>query len=583
MPDVMSYVIIGLSISVPVVILLVFLSKYYVVIEGDEVAYISGAFRAQRHKLTGEVRDFTILKAGGTIVWPILDRCRILSTAPREIKLDVSVRTRDFLRVRIDAVLSFKIDDSTEDALLFAVQLSRMTEEEMITKVGNIAHGLSKVVLSELKLEQVYQDRRKMEETVEDVIQSQFDKLGLRIISYGIRHIDSTQKEGVASPIDLIVEMENASRKRSHDIAVSEAEAEAGRVTAEIGSKARIEMAAAKLKEESEAVRLELEKEQTIRALQKEKEIVFVQSAKEERIAAKLAERDQQIAERDAGRAIKLQELEASKQEESVLKERARDLAILEQRAREAEKTAYYVAEEAIQLANQATNARIAEDKKKLLVAQQELAELEFELAKRKGRLSALVPALVDRERIDVESDARRNQRLIDSDAALQASAMELQMSRNRAQGELVLMQALAQGNKEKLLAEVVARKEMGAILEKLRADDKLLLFYKETMDKAPELIHSMLGDQGLAGIFGEISRHLQLGEVTIVDTGGQANTHSKIAGLANVSPEILLNFVAAMKAVGFGDLIERLKIDNDLLPGRSHADEPSKAVSDNV
>nr|VFJ94614.1 MAG: hypothetical protein BECKH772A_GA0070896_100744 [Candidatus Kentron sp. H]VFJ95163.1 MAG: hypothetical protein BECKH772B_GA0070898_100724 [Candidatus Kentron sp. H]VFK01735.1 MAG: hypothetical protein BECKH772C_GA0070978_100714 [Candidatus Kentron sp. H] len=95
----------------------------------------------------------------------------------------------------------------------------------------------------------------------------------------------------------------------------------------------------------------------------------------------------------------------------------------------------------------------------------------------------------------------------------------------------------------------------------------KFFLFFNETLEQFPEILRALVGEPGLAGVFGEIAKPLgQIDSIRIVDFAGQNGAASRLSELAEVSPRIVLNFLSKFQAAGFGDIIKKLGISNEWL-----------------
>lgn len=213
-----------------------------------------------------------------------------------------------------------------------------------------------------------------------------------------------------------------------------------------------------------------------------------------------------------------------------------------------------------------------------------------------------------DRERLIKLSEARKIEAEAEA-AGNQAKAIA------EAKREEALGLAAAKREEAIGLATAEARKATG--LAEAEAQRKLVEAYEELdpaaqryflMQKAPEILQSMLGEQGLASIFAELAKGMQAMDIKVLDlNGGRSGSDPTANPISRYGTEVLNLFiqsVATMQSSGLGDLLTKVGIDPKLwatkpagkdssdweqlatgerVPGRPDADAPEKQSSPGI
>jgi len=69
---------------------------------------------------------------------------------------------------------------------------------------------------------------------------------------------------------------------------------------------------------------------------------------------------------------------------------------------------------------------------------------------------------------------------------------------------------------------------------------------------------------------------------INIVEIGKNGEDKTAIGRFADISPSIILNLVSQLKALGFGDLLDKLKLDPSILADLAQPKDTSKKNSAN-
>jgi len=218
----------GAIASVVVVLLFVIgaiFANRYTKVGPNEVLVISG----RKRKVTdpdGIVRQvgFRIVKGGGVLVWPVLEKVDILRLELMTIDVtqQQDVYTVKGVPVRVDGVAQIKVKGDDVSIATAAEQfLSKGTDD-----IKNIAmqtlEGHLRAILGTMTVEEIYQNRDAFAAKVQEVAAGDMANMGLGIVSFTIRDIRDSQ-----GYLDALGKPRIAQVKRDAVIAQAEADRDA--------------------------------------------------------------------------------------------------------------------------------------------------------------------------------------------------------------------------------------------------------------------------------------------------------------------------------------------------------------------
>jgi len=178
----METAVIGIPVGIGVafvLFLLVYLSRYRKC-GPNEVMVISG-----RGKL-----GFRIVKGGGTFIVPIVERVDILSL--EDMALDVKcegVYTSEGVPITVDGVAVVKVAPDDESIRTAAEQFLSKQVPEIANIATQTLEGHLRAILGTLTVEEVYQDREKFAQSVQNVAAVNMANMGMSIVAFTIREV----------------------------------------------------------------------------------------------------------------------------------------------------------------------------------------------------------------------------------------------------------------------------------------------------------------------------------------------------------------------------------------------------------
>lgn len=360
---------IGLVVFILLMLLIVFVSKYQTA-KPDEALIISGSYLGTKNVHQDDTGNkVKIVRGGGAFVLPVFQRSNRLSLLSS--KLDVStpeVYTEQGVPVMADGTSIIKIGSSVEEIATAAEQFLGKTREELENEAREVLEGHLRSILGSMTVEEIYQNRDKFSQSVQEVASVDLAKMGLIIVSFTIKEV--RDKNGY---LDSLGKPRIAQVKRDAEIA----EAEANKET-------RIKKAQA-------------EKESQEAELMRESEIAEATKGKELRLAAYKQEQD--VAKARADQAYNLEKAKAQQQvieQEMEVKviERQKQIELEEKEILRREKQ--YDSE----VKKKADADRYAKEQEALAFKAQEVAEAEAE----KFRVEAMAEA--NASQVRMEGDA---------------------------------------------------------------------------------------------------------------------------------------------------------------------------------
>jgi flotillin len=217
-PDLFGFVGTGpLIVILAVVIvglLLFFVASRYKVPQPNEALVISGRREGSAMK---------VVRGGGVIVRPLLDKVGRLRLTARQINVNLSdAVSRQGIKVAVQGVATFKIGADDESIRNAAERFLDARTEEVDSIVKNVLEGSLRSIVGTLTVEELNLDRQKFQQAVQDAAKGDLATSGLQIDSFTIQAIRDE-----SGYMDLIGQQETARRERDARIAKAAADQEA--------------------------------------------------------------------------------------------------------------------------------------------------------------------------------------------------------------------------------------------------------------------------------------------------------------------------------------------------------------------
>jgi flotillin len=238
MGDILSFVGGGVlpifAVIIVAVLIVAYIGSRYKVAGANEALIVSG----QRDKGADGRRELKVVRGGGVIVFPLVNKVGKLKLTARQINVQLAdAVTRQGIKVAVQGVATFKIGADNESIRNAAERFLEAKEEEVDSIVKNVLEGSLRSIVGTLTVEELNLDRMKFQQAVQDAAKGDLATSGLQIDSFTIQAIRDE-----SGYMELIGQQETARRERDarmakasadQEAAVREAEAEQVKINAQ--------------------------------------------------------------------------------------------------------------------------------------------------------------------------------------------------------------------------------------------------------------------------------------------------------------------------------------------------------------
>jgi flotillin len=212
-----------------VVVILIFVlggifASRYTKVGPNQVLVISGRKRRVLDP-DGKVRHvgYRIVKGGGVLVWPVLEKVDILSLELLTIDVQTpEVYTSKGVPVKVDGVAQIKVKGDDISIATSSEQFLGKTTDEIRNIATQTLEGHLRAILGTMTVEEIYQNRDAFASKVQEVAAGDMANMGLGIVSFTIRDIRDSQ-----GYLDALGKPRIAQVKRDAQIAQAEADRDA--------------------------------------------------------------------------------------------------------------------------------------------------------------------------------------------------------------------------------------------------------------------------------------------------------------------------------------------------------------------
>jgi len=177
------------------VLALVYASRYKKV-GPNEVLIIAGRGTNIVDSTTGKSarRSFRVVRGGGTFIWPVLERVDHLSLELMTIEVVTpNVYTLQGVPVTLDGVAQVKVGSDDVSIVTAAEQFL----SKAVSEINNVAlqtlEGHLRAIVGTMTVEEIYKDRDKFAQRVQEVSALDMKNMGLTIVSFTIKNIHDDQ------------------------------------------------------------------------------------------------------------------------------------------------------------------------------------------------------------------------------------------------------------------------------------------------------------------------------------------------------------------------------------------------------
>jgi flotillin len=194
------------------------------------------------------------------------------------------------------------------------------------------------------------------------------------------------------------------------------------------------------------------------------------------------------------------------------------------------------------------------------------IAKIESEIAKVKSEIEWMHKKITFQEKEDelelIKVRFEQKRKVFEAAGSEQAARRKAREVENlaKAESEAIRLKAQAEADGKRLLAE--AYKELDPTA-------KMLLI----VEQLPTVLRALLGEEGLAKVFGEIAKPIgNIDSIKIYDfgNGGGSGGGGPIDRFANTAPQMLMGMVSKLNDMGMGDLLQKIGLTSDVVQDMS-------------
>jgi flotillin len=314
----LSSTLIIFGIIVTAIVLLSFLiSKQYKKVGPNEVLIISGGRKRSIAEPDGTKHriGYRYRLGGGTFVWPFMEKVDIL---PIDI-INLGIKTPEVLThggitIMAEASAQVKINSDENSIRLASEQFLGSGREGIRDVAATILDGKMRAVIGNMTVEDIFRGRQNFADRVKDSVQSEFNQMGLTLISFSLKEISDTQ-----GYLDALGKPHIAAAKR--DAAIAEAETEKEAVVK--SSEARKEGEIARLTAEAQIAKTQWENEakkavSQVEVNQRKAQADYSYELERFRLNQDIKREDGKVKFIEKQEAIKIEELEIKRREKEL-------------------------------------------------------------------------------------------------------------------------------------------------------------------------------------------------------------------------------------------------------------------------
>lgn len=186
---------VAISIIIVVVIIFSLIASRWVKVGPNHVLIVSGL----KHKVRGadgriiEI-GYRLLRGGGTFVWPVVEKAEVMSLELMTLEVRTpEVYTAMGVPVQVDGIAQIKVRNDDVSVRTAAEQFLSKGEAQIRQTALQTVEGHLRAILGMMTVEEIYRERDKFAQRVQDVAATDISNMGLQIVSFTIRDIRDNQ------------------------------------------------------------------------------------------------------------------------------------------------------------------------------------------------------------------------------------------------------------------------------------------------------------------------------------------------------------------------------------------------------
>lgn len=309
-------ILIGIAVVLAALFVLL-LAFQYRKVGPNEVLIISGGRKRTVTLPDGTKKrvGYRLRAGGGTLLLPFVER---VDRLPMEV-ITLFVKTPEVLThggvpLMAEAMGQVKVGSTDAAIHLAAEQFLGLGKDGIRDVAANVVEGKMREVIGTLTVEQIYRGRQEFSARVVQALQSDFEKMGLVVLSFSLKDISDTQ-----GYIDALSRPQIAAAKR--DAAIAQAETEKESVIK--SSQARREAEVARLQADAQIAKAQWDNEakkaeSQVAVNQKKAQADFSYELERFRLSQEIKKEEAKVKQIEKEEAVKTEQLEIARREKEL-------------------------------------------------------------------------------------------------------------------------------------------------------------------------------------------------------------------------------------------------------------------------
>lgn len=195
----------------------------------------------------GRASTAAVYHGGGAFVWPIIQDYKFLDLKPMVIEVDLKgALSKQNIRINVPSNFTIAISSEPKTMVNAAERLLGMSAADIANLAKDIIFGQLRLVIATMDIEEINTNRDKFLKAIQDNLENELDKIGLRLINVNITdikdesgYIEALGKEAAAKALND-AKVSVAQKQRDGEIGAGDALREQQIKTAELASQSSI-------------------------------------------------------------------------------------------------------------------------------------------------------------------------------------------------------------------------------------------------------------------------------------------------------------------------------------------------------
>src|SRR5512135_241276 len=301
-------------------VVLLFISSRYQKVGPNEALIISGRGHVRVNPETGKTErvGYRIVKGGGTIIWPVLERAERLSLEVMTLEIETPrVYSSQGVALTVDGIAQVKVKSDEVSIATSAEQFLSKSIDEIKQVALQTLEGHLRGIVGTLTVEEIYKDRDRFAQRVQEVSSGDMANMGLGIVSFTIKDIkddkDYLNSLGIARTSEVKRDATIGQALASRDAKIKAAQADQEGEQARFAAQTRIAEADKSFQVQKAAYDAEVNRQKAQAELAYElQRNITNQEVKQEEVQVEVVAKKKAIEVQEQEVSRRIQELEAT-------------------------------------------------------------------------------------------------------------------------------------------------------------------------------------------------------------------------------------------------------------------------------